>query len=289
MTYDKYTCEVGHPALRREFIGSSDASAIMGVSPWDTPLTLWETKLGLRPSKDLSYAMSRGIDLEQAARDKMQQLTGLEFKPKRLFSEKFNYMMANLDGISKCGNYSVEIKCPGASDHACAIAGVVPTKYYPQLQHQMIVSGHKIMYYMSYTLNDPVVIKVESDLGYQEDLIKKEYEFYMNLQEFKEPKKIDRDHNKRNDPAWRDAAHKYRCLCTMKKSLDDQIEDARNTLLSLCEDRSTEGCGLKVIKSSRKGNIQYSKIPEIQYVDLENYRLSPIESWKIYIDGDQND
>src|SRR6185295_476253 len=150
MTYDKHTCEVGHPALRREFIGSSDASAIMGVSPWDTPLTLWETKVGLRPAKDLSFAMARGIELEQEARNYISEKTGIEFHPTRIFSQEYPWMMANLDGISVCEQYSVEIKCPGAADHACAIAGVVPEKYLPQLIHQMIVTGHKIMYYLSY-------------------------------------------------------------------------------------------------------------------------------------------
>ncbi len=161
MTYDKYTCEVGHPALRREFVGSSDASAIMGVSPWDTPLTLWETKLGLRPAKDLSYAMARGIELESEARAYISEKTGIKFAPARIFSDEYPFMMANLDGLSECGQYSVELKCPGLLDHAKAIAGVVPEKYFPQLQHQMIVSGHKIMYYLSYMPGDPIIVKVE--------------------------------------------------------------------------------------------------------------------------------
>ena len=38
------------PETRRNFIGGSDAPAIMGVSPWDTPYTCWEKKVGLRQS-----------------------------------------------------------------------------------------------------------------------------------------------------------------------------------------------------------------------------------------------
>ncbi len=263
----------------------------MGVSPWDTPLTLWETKLGLRQPKDLTYAMARGIELEQAARDKMKELTGIEFKPRRIFKDPIFYlhfMMANLDGISECANYSVEIKCPGAADHASAIAGVVPTKYYPQLQHQMIVSGHKIMYYMSYTHNDPIVLKVEADGDYQKDLIEKEIAFFNCLQNFKEPEKIDRDYSKRSDPCWRDAAQKYIGLSSMKKQLDDQVEEARQELLILAGDQSSEGCGVKVIKLSRKGSIQYSKIPDLQHVDLDYYRSSPTETWRILTNGDED-
>ncbi len=286
MTYDKYTCKVGHPGLRRDFIGSSDASAIMGVSPWDTPLSLWETKLGLRPAKDLSYAMSRGIQLEQEARNKMQEITGMEFQPKRIFHEENLFMMANLDGISELGQYSVEIKCPGAADHASAIAGIVPEKYYPQLQHQMIVSGHKIMYYMSYTPNDPIVLTVNANPDYQEKLIEMEQEFFRCLRSFIEPGKTEKDYIKRHGVSWRDAAQKYIHLKQMQNQIDEQVKDARNMLLLLSEGNSSAGYGVKVIKSSRKGNVQYQKIPDLKNVDLDYYRSEPTEHWKILIDGE---
>lgn len=289
MTYDKHTCEVSHPALRREFIGSSDASAIMGVSPWDTPLTLWETKLGLRPAKDLSYAMARGIELEHQARQYINEKTGINFIPRRIFTEAYPWMMANLDGMSDCGKYSVEIKCPGIKDHSIAIAGLIPEKYMPQLQHQMIVTGHKMMYYLSYIPDNQIIIKVESDPEYQKQLIEKEKEFHQCLCDFTEPQKTDRDYVKRNDVAWRESALKYMNLKQMIGELENQLEDSRKSLLEMAGDKSTEGCGVKVIKSSRKGAIQYSKIPDIQNVDLDYYRSPPTEQWKILINGDQND
>ncbi len=291
MTYDKYTCEVGHPALRREFIGSSDAAAIMGVSPWDTPLSLWETKLGLRPPKDLSFAMERGIQLEQEAREYISLKTGISFKPIRMFKDPIfscHFMMANLDGLSECGKYSVEIKCPGIADHSKAISGIVPEKYMPQLQHQMIVTGHKMMYYLSYMPDDPVILKVEADEEYQKTLIEKEKEFFKCLEDFREPEKTEKDYTKRNDVAWREAAHRYCALKQMSEEINGQVEDARRSLLSLTNGRSTEGCGVKVIKSSRKGSVQYSKIPNLQDVDLDNYRSEPVEQWKILTTGDEN-
>jgi putative phage-type endonuclease len=288
MTYNKYTCEVGHPDLRREFIGSSDASAIMQVSPWDTRLTLWETKLGLRPAKDISYAMAEGIKQEENARKYISDITGIQFYPDRIFSEKYPFMMANLDGMSECRQYSVEIKCPGIIDHSKAIAGIVPEKYIPQLQHQMIVSGHKIMYYLSYYRDNPVILKVEQDLDYQEKLIEAEKEFYQNLLTFTEPTKCDRDYVKRTDASWRDAAHKYTGLKKMCDELNEQLEEAKTNLLLMAQDKSTEGCGVKVIKSSRKGTVQYSKIPELQYIDLDYYRSCPVEHWKILTSGEND-
>ncbi len=53
---------------RRGGIGSSDAAAIMGVSPWRTPKEVWEEKVyGTSVIIDNS-AMARGRELEPIAR-----------------------------------------------------------------------------------------------------------------------------------------------------------------------------------------------------------------------------
>ncbi len=119
-------------------------------------------------------------------------------------------------------------------------------------------------------------------------MIEAEKEFYKNLQDFTEPAKTDKDYIKRNDVAWRDASLKYIGLLSMYKQLEEQLSEARETLLTLAEDSSCVGCGVKVIKSSRKGNVQYSKIPELQHVDLDYYRSPPIEQWKILTTGEEN-
>ena len=38
----------------------------------------------------------------------------------------------------------------------------------------------------------------------------------------------------------------------------------------------TYGCGVEVLKSSRKGAIDYSAIPELRGIDLEQYRKPPV-------------
>src|SRR5689334_6309347 len=127
--------------MRRNKIGASDAPVIMGVSPWKTPFQLWEEKLGIGKEKETTASMRRGIDMEEEARQKFEELTGHIVFPKVMFHPDYEYLMASLDGIDMDHKVAVEIKCPGREDHECAMDGVVPEKYKPQLQHQLEVTG----------------------------------------------------------------------------------------------------------------------------------------------------
>ena len=45
--------------------------------------------------------------------------------------------------------------------------------------------------------------------------------------------------------------------------------------------RRTYGCGVEVLKGSRRGAVDYSAVPELRGVDLEPYRKPPVEVVRI--------
>ena len=45
--------------------------------------------------------------------------------------------------------------------------------------------------------------------------------------------------------------------------------------------RRTYGCGVEVLKSSRRGAVDYSAVPELRGVNLEAYRKPPTAVVKI--------
>lgn len=49
---------------RRKSIGGSDAAAIVGLSVWASPYSLWAEKTGKLPDKADNEAMRQGRDLE---------------------------------------------------------------------------------------------------------------------------------------------------------------------------------------------------------------------------------
>ena len=180
-------------------IGASDAATILGISPWSTPMQLWERKLALSPEQKENSAMSRGKALEEEARTAFMEITQIAVIPTVVEHETFDWMIASLDGLSWCKKYVVEIKCPGREDHLSALAGIVPPKYLPQLQHQLAVTGLDMIYYYSYDGQNNACIEVQRDQAYIDKLIEEELKFYKCMVTCTPPELSERDYNIRND------------------------------------------------------------------------------------------
>lgn len=87
---------------RKKGIGGSDASALCGLSPYKTPLQLWEEKRGLLGQKEDNEAMLWGRTLEPVIRQRYSDVTG---RPVRLPTEILrhptnDFMLANIDGFT---------------------------------------------------------------------------------------------------------------------------------------------------------------------------------------------
>ncbi len=273
--YNKFTCAIDDPGLRRDFIGASDVPIIMGESPWCTPLQLYEKKLGLRENI-VTSAMNRGTQMEEEARQELQRITGMQMTPLRMFCDSVPCLMVNLDAISQCGQIC-EIKCPVNPDYPTK----VPEKYYGQLQAQMYVAKVNEMMYFSYHPLGSKLIWVKEDKDYQKKMIDKVLEFHARLQQFDAPDPTDKDYDQRDDEVWNDLAEQYKYLSNASKEINNQLDEIKNALIKQAKDRSTMGSGVKVCKMNRKGNIDYSKIIEIKDIDLEKFRKTSIICWRI--------
>jgi len=85
---------------------------------------------------------------------------------------------------------------------------------------------------------------------------------------------------KRNGEWSIKAEELYRLQCIIKTHTElakPLIDDLRE--LSQYES-STDGSFL-YSKILRKGSVDYTKVPELEGVDLESYRKSEVESWKL--------
>lgn len=269
----------GDPYLRRNYIGASDAPIIMGVSPWRTPLQLYKEKIGLEGAQEENAHMKRGKDLEDEARLRFIEATGIQVLPKRIFHPEIEYMMASLDGIDPTGKYIVEIKCP--LSHYNSLCGEVPKHYYPQLQHQMIVADVNKMFYFSYTPDSFQVVECYRDEKYCKLLLEKESEFWSCVSNGIEPEMTDRDLVQKNDLNWIILSGEWNSVQKSKSQILEREEQLRNQLIELCGGKSSFGNGVRVKKCVRKGNIDYSNIFELSNVDLEKYRKQNSEYWKI--------
>jgi putative phage-type endonuclease len=88
--------------LRRHGIGGSDVSAIVGLSNYATPLSVWLEKTGLyRPDDDPSEAMEWGNILEPVVADEFSRRSGIPTTPYKflLAHPEHPWMLANVDRL----------------------------------------------------------------------------------------------------------------------------------------------------------------------------------------------
>lgn len=266
--------------MRKSHIGASDAPIVMGISPWKTPYQLWEEKLGLSKQPAQNFAMKRGHELEPKALQAYNDYTGNFCAPEVVFHQERKYMMSSLDGLSLDRSMVVEIKCPGKRDHDIAANGEIPEKYYPQLQHQLATIGLNMLHYFSYSGDSYHLIEVPRDDDYIENLYKIEGEFWDNLKTFESPALTDKDYLQKDDAVWAEHAKAFSDVNSQMKALKVKEKECRDLLINLSDGRNCIGGGVKLQKILRKGSVDYKSITELGGVDLEQYRKSPVTSWR---------
>ncbi|WP_280244988.1 YqaJ viral recombinase family protein [Nocardia abscessus] len=126
--------------VRRQGIGGSDCSAVMGMNRFESPYTVWEDKTGRAPEVDETERMLWGNLLEPIIREEAMRRLGLIFTlPGTLRSLKWPWQQANLDGLASDGGI---IECKNTGQWmAPDWDGQVPDHAELQCQHNMSVTG----------------------------------------------------------------------------------------------------------------------------------------------------
>lgn len=272
--------------FRKPRIGASDVPAIMGENPWKTIYQLWEEKLMPFHETPINPRMQRGIDLEPIAREAFIKQTGVPVVKITVQHDDYDWMIASLDGINTDHKVVVEIKCPGELDHRVAQDGKVPMKYYPQLQHQLAVTGYDLAYYYSFDGTRGVVVDVERNDEYIAAMIEQEKLFMECLRTMTAPKVSNRDYeDKEEDEEWVEAATAYLEAEEQLLKWEAEVKAHRAALEDLAGGYSCTGAGITLQKVLRKGNVQYEQIEALRGIDLEPYRKPPSESYRLVKKG----
>lgn len=161
---------------RRGGIGASDAPIVVGASKWRTPHELYLEKVFGCEDTEPNAAMQRGIDLEPVVRSLLEDRHRILLKTANV--DKGEVWRASLDAVTFDGSVVFEIKCPGSKDHEAAKKGKVPTHYFPQLQHIMLVTGLSRIIYASYRDESLIELEILRDDAYIKSLKEKELAFW---------------------------------------------------------------------------------------------------------------
>lgn len=133
-----------------------------------------ERLTGERQETYVNQAMQDGIDREQFARDRYVQQFG-EVEEVGFIQHPTLEAGASPDGLIGTDGI-IEIKCPMGSTHTeTLITQEVPSKYVPQIQFQLLVTGRKWCDFVSYNPMFPenlqvFVRRVFANKEYQQEL-----------------------------------------------------------------------------------------------------------------------
>ena len=121
-------------AQRRKTIGGSDAAAIVGLSRYSTPYTIFMDKTGRLPDKPDTEAMRLGRDLEDYVAKRWQEATGKKVRRLQamLYNPMYPFAHADVDRMV-IGEYAgLECKTTSTLDVKQFNGVEFPEKYYAQ-------------------------------------------------------------------------------------------------------------------------------------------------------------
>lgn len=140
------------PVDRSKFLGGSDAAAILGISPWRSPLQVWldKTQPAMPEITDPSRlaVLNRGKRMEPYVLDLLQEETGLIVvrRNERYIDPEFGFMACEIDGESDAGE-NIEIKTVSpfkAKEWGEEQTDAIPVHYTAQAMHGLMVTGRDV-------------------------------------------------------------------------------------------------------------------------------------------------
>jgi putative phage-type endonuclease len=133
---------------RRNSIGASESPAILGLSPWQSSLSIWANKIGIdEPITDETGRLEAGHRMESLIADWYGELSCRDAKlyaPYTIWTHpEDQWLTCTLDGGQTDGDgYASIVEIKTSSDYAADEWRTKPPLYYQfQCQHQMLVTG----------------------------------------------------------------------------------------------------------------------------------------------------
>lgn len=274
-------------AWRRSKITASMSGIILGLSPYETPLQLYNKILSGEETPD-NERMAHGRNTEAEARGWLSHHCECGYKPACMESIQYPWLACSLDAwdincVDGIQCKAAEIKCPTSDKGYIYSLSEIPGHYYAQVQHQLTVSGLDKMIFLTYRKSDQsgCILEVKRDDLFIEKMIPILKAFYNRLAAFDPPDPIDgRDIFVLDDPEASSEALEYERACFEEQTATAKKEKLREKLISRAAGRSIKVGDLKITKVIRRGAVDYGQIEELKNVDLEKYRKKNIESWR---------
>lgn len=171
---------------RKKTIGGSDAAAIVGLSAYASPYSVWADKTGRVPDKPDNEAMRQGRDLEDYVARRFMEATGKRVRRENamLYNPLYPYAHADVDRMIIGEDAGLECKTTSSLDLRQFKGVEFPEKYYTQCVHYMAVTGAARWYLAVLVFGRGFFVYVlERDQAEIDALMAAEASFWKNVEE----------------------------------------------------------------------------------------------------------
>jgi putative phage-type endonuclease len=134
--------------LRSQYIGGSDAAAVVSMNPFASPYSLWAEKTGKVPGFAGNLATEVGTYLEEFVAQKFAQETGKKVRKcnQSFLNSDYPFAIANIDREIIGEDAGLEIKTTDSLNLKKFKGGEYPANYYCQMVHYLAVTGKQRWY-----------------------------------------------------------------------------------------------------------------------------------------------
>lgn len=134
--------------LRSQYIGGSDAAAVVGMNRFSTPYSLWAEKTGRVPGFAGNLATEVGTYLEEFVAKKFEAETGKKVRRSNqsILNSDYPFAIANIDREIVGEDAGLEIKTTDSLNIKKFAGGEYPANYYAQMVHYLAVTGKQRWY-----------------------------------------------------------------------------------------------------------------------------------------------
>ena len=162
--------------MRKQGLGASDSAAVLGLSKWGTPLSVYMDKLSDHVDDTMSDRQDWGHRLEEPVAQWVRDTKGLQVteSPGLIRSEEYPWLLATPDRKVIEGDVVVplEIKSSDAFMRDAWSDGI-PLNYQIQLQQQILIMGAPHGYLaVLHGGNTPEFYRVPADAEFHEQLVR---------------------------------------------------------------------------------------------------------------------
>lgn len=289
--------------LRRHSIGGSDAAAIIGLSKWASPYTVWADKTGRLPDKPDTEAMRQGRDLEEYVAQRFSEATGKRVKRCNaiLYNPAYPHSHADVDRMIVGENAGLECKTTSTLDVKQFRGVEFPEKYYAQCVHYMAITGADRWYLAVLVLGKEFhVYTLERDEAEIRALMDAETAFWEQYVETDSPPAADGAESTTDAirTIYADSSQsicilfgretlleEYMALKSQSKALDARIAEIQNTIMEDMQDAERGECGAYTViwKAQERETFQRKEFEKAHpEINLAEYcRVSKSRPFKV--------